>query len=126
MKYRLMQKLNPLRPEAQRKWYASPVKKGTISNYQLSKEIAGQSSLTRGDVMNVLENIVDEMPKYLIEGYSVNFNNFGTLRLSLSSEGVDKREDFTADKIRNIRVVFTPSPEFKRMLKNVRFEREEE
>lgn len=121
-----MQKLNPLKPEAQRKWYASPVKKGTISNYQLSKEIAEQSSLTRGDVMNVIENIVDEMPKYLIEGYSVNFNNFGTLRLSLSSEGVDVRDDFTADRITNTRVVFTPSPEFKRMLKNIHFERADE
>lgn len=125
MKYKVMQKLNPLKPEAKRKWYASPVKTGTISNYQLSKEIAGQSSLTRGDVMNVIENIIDEMPKYLIEGYSVNLNNFGTLRLSLSSEGVNEREEFSANKIKNVRVVFTPSPEFKRILENVKFEQAE-
>ena len=85
MKYRLVQKANPLEPETKRKWYASPVKEGTINNYQLSKGIAGKSSLTRGAVMNVIENMVDEIPRYLIEGYSVNLNNFGTLRLSLSS-----------------------------------------
>jgi predicted histone-like DNA-binding protein len=122
MKYRLVQKANPLEPETKRKWYASPVKEGTINNYQLSKGIAGKSSLTRGAVMNVIENMVDEIPRYLIEGYSVNLNNFGTLRLSLSSEGVSSPAEFTADNIRNMRVVFTPSPEFKKALQDMSFE----
>jgi predicted histone-like DNA-binding protein len=122
MKYRLVQKANPLEPETKRKWYASPVKAGTINNYQLSKGIAGKSSLTRGAV---IENMVDEIPRYLIEGYSVNLNNFGTLRLSLSSEGVNAPTEFTADNIKNMRVVFTPSPEFKKTLLDMSFEKTE-
>ncbi|MBK5195092.1 MAG: HU family DNA-binding protein [Proteiniphilum sp.] len=125
MKYRLIQKANPLEPENQRKWYASPVKAGTINNYQLSKGIADKSSLTRGAVMNVIENMVDEIPKYLIEGYSVNLNNFGTLRLSLSSEGVNTPDNFTGDNVKNMRVVFTPSPEFKKTLQKINFEKSE-
>src|SRR5690554_1447528 len=125
MKYRLIQKANPLEPETERKWYASPVKAGTINNYQLSKGIAGKSSLTRGDVMNVIENMVDEIPRYLIDGYSVNLNNFGTLRLSLSSEGVNTPDSFTGDNVKNMRVVFTPSPEFKKTLQNINFEKSE-
>lgn len=123
MKYRLIQKANPLEPETERKWYGSPVKAGTINNYQLSKGIAGKSSLTRGDVMNVIENMVDEIPRYLIDGYSVNLNNFGTLRLSLSSEGVNDPQMFTAENIKNMRVVFTPSPEFKSALQKIDFEK---
>jgi len=122
MKYRLIQKANPLEPENIRKWYASPVKAGTINNYQLSKGISSKSSLTRGDVMNVIENLVDEIPRYLTEGYSVNLNNFGTLRLSLSSEGVNEPQKFTAENIKNMRVVFTPSPEFKDSLQKMNFE----
>lgn len=125
MKYRLIQKANPLEPEGRRKWYASPVKAGTINNYQLSKGIAAKSSLSRGDVMNVIENMVDEIPRYLTEGYSVNLNNFGTLRLSLSSEGVNDPESFTAGHIKNMRVVFTPSPEFKETLQKMHFEKTE-
>lgn len=125
MKYRLIQKINPLKPDSQRKWYASPIKAGTINNYKLSKRIASRSSLTRGDVMNVIENMVDEIPRYLIEGYSVNLNNFGTLRLSLSSEGVNAPTEFTADNIKNMRVVFTPSPEFKKTLLDMSFEKTE-
>lgn len=122
MKYRLVQKANPLEPETKKKWYASPVKEGMINNYQLSKSIAGKSSLTRGAVMNVMENMVDEISRYLIDGYSVNLNNFGTLRLSLSSEGVVSQAEFTADHIKNMRVVFTPSPEFKKILQEITFE----
>lgn len=122
MKYKLVQKANPLEPGIQRKWYASAVKAGTINNYQLSKGIASKSSLTRGAVMNVIENMVDEIPRYLIEGYSVNLNNLGTLRLSLSSEGVNDPSDFIAGNIKNIRVVFTASPEFKKILEKIDFE----
>jgi predicted histone-like DNA-binding protein len=125
MKYRLIQKANPLEPEARRKWYASPVKAGTINNYQLSRGIAAKSSLSRGDVMNVIENMVDEIPRYLTEGYSVSLNNFGTLRLSLSSEGVSDPDSFTAGHIKNMRVVFTPSPEFKETLQKMHFEKNE-
>ncbi len=121
MKYKLIQKANPLEPETQRKWYASAVKTGTINNYQLSKGIASKSSLTRGAVMNVIENMVDEIPRYLVDGYSVNLNNLGTLRLSLSSEGVNEPGDFIAENIKNTRVVFTPSPEFKKMLEKIDF-----
>ena len=123
MKYRLIQKANPLEPEKTRKWYASPVKAGTINNYQLTKSISSKSALTRGNVMNVIENLVDEIPRYLTEGYSVNLNNFGTLRLSLSSEGVSEPQKFTAENIKNMRVVFTPSPEFKDSLQKMQFEK---
>lgn len=122
MKYKLVQKTNPLEPDTERKWYASPVKAGTINNYQLSKGIASKSFLARGAVINVIENMVDEIPRYLIEGYSVNLNNFGTLRLSLSSEGVENPSDFTAANIKNMRVVFTPSPELKKTLQGIHFE----
>lgn len=125
MKYRLIQKPNPLEPDSKRKWYASPIKAGTINNYQLSKGIAAKSSMTRGAVLNVIENMVDEIPKYLTEGYSVNLNNLGTLRLSLSSEGVLDPDSFNDANIKNMRVVFTPSPEFKKTLQNIEFEKTE-
>lgn len=122
MKYKLVQKANPLEPDTKRKWYASPIKAGTINNYQLSKGIASKSFLARGAVVNVIENMVDEIPRYLIEGYSVNLNNFGTLRLSLSSEGVTNPEEFTPTNIKNMKVVFTPSPELKKTLQSIHFE----
>ena len=126
MKFKLIQKANPLEPDSKRKRYASPVKKGTINNYQLSKGISAKSSMTRGAVLNVIENMVDEIPAYLIEGYSVNLNNLGTLRISLSSNGLDDPSNFTSDNIKNTKVIFTPAPEFKKTLQNMKLEISEE
>lgn len=123
MKYKLIQKGNPLEPKAQQKCYASPVKTGTINNVHLSKDIASKSTFKRSVVMYVLENMLNEIPRYLTEGYSVCLSDLGTLRLSLSSEGTDTPENFTHENIKNVRVIFTPSPEFKRTLSNVRYER---
>ncbi|RNC65911.1 HU family DNA-binding protein [Proteiniphilum sp. X52] len=125
MKYKLIQKPNPRELKSQRKWYASPVKEGTINHYQLSKNIAAKSSITRSTVMYVLENMVKEIPHYLIEGYSVNLNDLGTLRLSFSNEGVNDPEEFSSDNIKSVRVIFTPSPKFKRTLSSVEYERAE-
>ncbi|WP_294081106.1 HU family DNA-binding protein [Proteiniphilum sp. UBA5384] len=125
MKYRLIQKANPRELKSQRKWYVRPVKTGTVTNKQLSKDIAAKSSLTKGAVMNVIENMVNEIPRYLVEGYSVNLSDLGTLRLSLSSEGTDTPDKFSSENIKNVRVIFTPSPEFKRTLLNVEYERDE-
>lgn len=124
MKYKLVQKGMPGNPDAPKKWYANPVNQGTLSVGQLSNRIAGRSSLTRGDILNVIENLLDELPMYLTEGYSVNLGNFGTLRLSLSSEGAETAEQYSPDKIKNVKVIFTPGVEMKRQLEEVKFEKQ--
>lgn len=122
MKYKLIQKINPLKPSLQRKWYANTVKAGTINKYQLSKIIAIKSSLTRTTVLKIIESLIEEIPQHLIEGYSINLNDLGTLRITLSSEGTDDPKKFENSNIKNSRVIFTIAPEFKKILENIEFE----
>lgn len=123
MKYKLIQKTNPRKLESRRKWYASLIKKGTVSNNHLYKRVATKSSIARPIVTTVIDSVAKEIPCYLMEGYSVNLNNLGTLRISLSNEGADTPEEFTHANIKNVRVIFTPSPSFKRALQNIQFEK---
>jgi predicted histone-like DNA-binding protein len=76
-------------------------------------------------VGNVINSVIDTVPKYLVMGKSVNLGELGTFRISFSSKGVDDPKDFTVDKISGIRVVFTPSTELRKKLDNIRFERSE-
>jgi predicted histone-like DNA-binding protein len=122
MKYRIIRRVNPL-DRSQEKWYASPVNDGRITKAELSKEIVGLSSLSRGDVSNVIESLLDVLPKYLLMGKSVNLGDLGTLRVSFSSEGVDDPNDFTASKIKGARVIFTPSVELKNALATLKYEK---
>ena len=124
MKYKFIKRANPL-DRTTEKWYAAPVNTGRIERKDLDKEIVNVSSLSRGDVSNVIENLLDIIPKYLLMGKSVRLGEFGTLRLSFSSKGVDEKEHFHARMIGNVKVIFIPSPEFKKSLIGITFEREE-
>jgi predicted histone-like DNA-binding protein len=124
MKYKVIQKGNPQKPDDPKKQYASPVNAGRFTVRDFAKEIAGRSSLTRGDVENVLNNFLDELPTFLKLGLSVKLGDFGTMRLTLSSEGVEEGQPFTASKIKGVKVIFTPGTELKESLKNISFEEE--
>ncbi|MDO5616463.1 MAG: HU family DNA-binding protein [Cruoricaptor ignavus] len=122
MKYKLVQKGKPGDKEAPKKFYASPIKTGNVTSKTIAKDIAGRSSLTSGDVSNVLQNLVEILPQKLIDGNSIQLGDFGSFRISFSSEGVDTADKFTTDKIRGIKVIFTPSIEFKKALGDIKFE----
>ncbi len=123
MKIKLIQKGNPQNLDAPKKWYASPVNQGKVSKHQISKEISGRSSLTRGDISNVIDNLIDELPKYLKAGNSIKLGDFGTFRLSISGTGSDTEENYTTANIKGVKVVFTPGKMLKEELANIRFER---
>ncbi|MGE0076907.1 MAG: HU family DNA-binding protein [Bacteroidales bacterium] len=125
MKYKLVEKGNPLKPEIPKKWYANPINQGVVSKAQVSKEIAGRSSLTSGDISNVLENLIEELPKYLIAGNSVKLGEFGTFRLSISGEGSDTKEGYKASNIKNAKVIFTPGAALKKALETIHYEKAE-
>lgn len=124
MKYKLIKRTNP-QDRTKEKWYASPMNEGKISKSDIAKEIVSLSSLSRGDISNVIENLLDAMPKYLLMGKSVNLGEFGTLRLSFSSDGVETTEEFHTNLIKGMRIVFTPGVELKRSLDSIKFEKGE-
>jgi len=121
MKIKLIQKANPQKREDV-KWYASPINVGTKDLKAIAKDIAGRSSLTRGDIENVLANFVDELPTFLKDGFSIQLGDFGTMRLTLSSEGSLTEEEFSTHGIKP-RVTFTAGQDIKHDLETIHYER---
>jgi predicted histone-like DNA-binding protein len=122
MKYKMIQRHDP-RDVSKVKWYATTVNDGKISKAEITKELASRSSLSRGDASNVIENLIDIVPKYLLMGKSVNLGELGTLRVSFSSEGVEDPAQFNPTKITGLRVVFVPSSEFRKELLDAKYEK---
>lgn len=104
LKYKLIQRINPSDRTKPAKWYASPSSRGRKSIKQISNDVSGSSSLSRGDIQNVILSLVDQIPKYLVDGQSVELGELGTLRISFSSEGVDNKEDFNTSKIEKAKI----------------------
>lgn len=124
MKFKLIERGIPGNSSTPKKWYASPVKSGSVNQKSLAREIAGRSSLTSGDVANVIQNLLELLPANLIEGNSVQLGDFGSFRISFSSAGADTQETFSTDSIRGMKILFTPSPDFKRALSEIKFEQQ--
>jgi predicted histone-like DNA-binding protein len=123
MKYKLVERKNPQQPQAAGKYYAAPVNDGKISQKEIAAEIVELSSLSRGDVSNVIENLLDTIPKYLLMGKSVSLGDLGTFRLSFSSEGVANQSDFNVNQISGLKVIFTPSSALRTAIGTVKFEK---
>ena len=104
LQFNVVERPNPLTKE--KKWYAAPRLTGNRDVKSLSKDLAEVSSLSAGDVHNVIVNLIDQLPKWLMEGNSVKLDGFGSFRLSFSSEGEAVKDDVTADSIKDIYVLF--------------------
>ena len=120
MKIKMVQRKNPQK-KSEVKYYASPVNAGKKNLRDIAHDIAGRSSLTRGDIENVLSNFMDCLPHYLRDGFSVQLGEFGTIRLTLSSEGSATVKAFKTETIKP-RVTFTPGVELKAALRENSYE----
>ena len=120
MKIKLQKKKNPQK-RTEEKFYANPVNLGKKTLRDIAHDIAVRSSLTRGDIENMLANFRDCLPHYLRDGFSVQLGEFGTMRLTLSSEGAATEKAFKTEKIKP-RVTFTPGVELKAALRENSYE----
>ena len=121
MKIKLIERRKPGTKTGPGKFYASPVNVGKKNLRDIADDIAGRSSLTRGDIENVLSNFIDCLPHYLRDGFSVQLGEFGTMRLTLSSEGGETVKAFKTETIKP-RVTFTPGVELKAALRENSYE----
>ena len=121
MKIKLIERRKPGTKTGPGKFYASPVNVGKKTLRDIAHDIAGRSSLTRGDIENMLANFMDCLPHYLRDGFSVQLGDFGTMRLTLSSEGAATEKAFKTETIKP-RVTFTPGVELKAALRNNSYE----
>lgn len=119
MYYQLMERTNPLAREEAKKLYATPRYVGRITAEEIARQIAIQTTLTSGDVSNVLKTFLDLLPMYLLMGMSLELEGIGRMRLTFSSEGVADKKTFNTKMMRHLRVVFVSSPALRNRIGNV-------
>lgn len=111
LQFNIVERPNPLTKE--KKWYASPRLTGKRDLKDLSKDLSEVSSLSAGDVQNVIVNLIEQLPKWLMEGNSVKLDGFGIFRLSFSSTGEAVKDEVSAASIKDIHILFDPDEAIK-------------
>ena len=114
--------MNPLNNE-ESKYYAAPQYMEELTVLDLAKDISDACTLNVTDVEAVLTSLVRKLPLYLKNGFKIQLGNFGRVKLSFSSLGVEKAEDVDASLITNKRILLTPSTELKAEIDKASFSR---
>jgi predicted histone-like DNA-binding protein len=122
-KYKVVEKVNPSNREAPRKFYPSLQSSGRSSQRILAAEAADRSTLSDADMAAALANMLALIPKHLAMGRVVDLGDFGSFRLSISSEGSDSPDLVSSRNIKRVSVRFVPGPAFKEDLAKIQFEK---
>ena len=122
MRIKLIQRFNPLDRNQAPKYYAHMENEGVVDLDGLSNQITKYSSLSLGDVSNVLENMVDAAALFLLMGRGVQIGRLGMLRVVLKSGGAETPEKFNVNLIHRVKLQFTPNAKLKKQLESISYE----
>ena len=91
------------------KWYARMVPTGVINTRQLAEIIQRNCTVTKSDVMAVLEELVETMRDQMQDSKRIKLDGFGSFKIGIQCRGARSAKAFTvSDNIEGLRVVFTP------------------
>ncbi|MGK7392487.1 MAG: HU family DNA-binding protein [Candidatus Cyclobacteriaceae bacterium M2_1C_046] len=105
------------------KYYATIVRRESVTLDTFATELADRSTLTRTDIYAVLESFMEKFPTYLIEGRSIYLGSLGIFSPSISSQGEIDPTDVDQYTIQKLKVNFRPSVKMKKLLRFAEFKR---
>ncbi len=117
IRYKIVEKKNPLKREEPGKFYAEKVSLGVISTEQIANEIADRAGQSVGTVKGLLIDIQKEVANKLKNGFSVKLGEIGTIRTSIKGYGSTTEAEYNINLVRSIPVRLVPSPHMKNQLK---------
>ncbi|MCV9388133.1 HU family DNA-binding protein [Reichenbachiella ulvae] len=107
----------------QKKYYASAKMSGELDIDQLTKSIERTSTVNGADIRAVLYSLVEVASEELSRGNIVRLGDLGSMRVSISSEGLPTEEEVTANAIKSSKVLFTPGKRLKEMQKVLEYQK---
>ena len=99
---------NPQQPDEPKKFYAKAQAAGIVEINELADDISYATTLTDGDVLNVIRALVKQINRHIAKGEIVRLENLGTFQAQLCSEGSETEEKFDDSLITRVHLQFRP------------------
>lgn len=113
---------NPVKPNAAKKAYAKPQMRELMSFSMFVEHIASHNGVfSRGTVRGVIIDMCECLVEMLLEGKKVQMGELGNFWISLSSDGAESIDKFTATNIKAVNIIFTPGSDFENLLNRAEF-----
>ncbi|MCD7974123.1 MAG: HU family DNA-binding protein [Candidatus Azobacteroides sp.] len=124
--YVVVERRNPLKEEEPARFYAQAKSREELTFKELGTEISEISStVSDTDAVAVLNDLIKILIRHLAKGHIVRLGDFGSLRMTLSSQGAISEKTFTSDFIRSAKVSFNPGKDLKKMIRNLEYKKTE-
>lgn len=108
VKYRLIQD-NRETSKYRGQWYARATVSSVVSLKQMADKIERSTTVTRSDILAVLDGLSEVMQEELLNGNRVIFDGIGSFKVGMSSKPAPTAEEWTATKhLRGSHIVFRP------------------
>lgn len=121
IKFNVVQRKNPRDLTAASKWYASAVGDGSTTLKDLADYASETSTVSKADILAVLESTLTKVSKDLANGKIVKVGEYFTLQMGISSDPSEKEEEVTSSKIKKAKINFRPGNMLKDMIKLASF-----
>lgn len=99
---------NPQEKNTPPRYYAKVQASGKVDFDTLANEISYATTLTDGDVSNVLRALVVQMKKHLADGKIVSLDGFGSFQFQINGKGAVTEKDYRTSLIQKVRIQFKP------------------
>lgn len=119
--YSLSLRKNQIHPHKQPLYYANAQIWSVVGERELAESISKRSSLHRSDIMAVISSLGETIGEAIASGQSVRLPYLGSFRLSIQSEGVPHKEDFTREHITHVNLRFRPGKDLDMILRQLEF-----
>ncbi|PIB35694.1 hypothetical protein BFP72_09960 [Reichenbachiella sp. 5M10] len=123
VQYKVTERINPNDVTLPKKYYARIINGDDVSFEELVGIISKVSSLNYGTVLGAIGTLLEVIEMQLAFGRQVRLSNLGTLFLTLSSEGVERPEEYRSDRIKQARIRFRPGARLKNLAKTLKYEK---
>lgn len=123
VKYNIVERGNPSKPEAPKKYYPSIVSSGRMTLREVAEEIARISTVSTADTMAVLEALLSIIPRMLAKGFIIELGDFGNFWLKSNSKGAESAEAVQPSQIGSVLPRFNPGKEFKKVLDTIDYQK---
>ncbi|WP_299179555.1 DNA-binding protein [uncultured Chryseobacterium sp.] len=123
--FNVVPKKNPQQPNDPPKYYANIVGDGKTTLSDLAKYAATISTVSKADILAVLESTFTKIAEDVADGKIVYVGDYFTLQAGGSSEGKNTADEVNASSIKSVKTIFRPGKMIKDALKLAEFKKKE-
>lgn len=108
-------------PNPGEKFIARIVREQSVDLDYIAEQVAGASTMSKADVMGVLQQLQVEMSYHLLRGATVKLGLLGTFSPNLRAKSQESADLVKADSIKGLHIAFRPSPWLTYQIRNAKF-----